>query len=52
MEILHFEYLGCTQCRLVANAVVLVPGELECSHSLGLRADIAAILKCLKHLVR
>ena len=26
MEILHFEDLGDTECRLAANAVVLVPG--------------------------
>ena len=27
MEILHLENLGDTECRLAANAVVLVPGQ-------------------------
>ena len=29
MEILHFEDLGDTECRLAANAVVLVLGEYK-----------------------
>ena len=31
MEILHFEDLGDTECRLAANAVVLVLGECQIS---------------------
>ena len=31
MEILHFEDLGDTECRLAANAVVLVIGEQQIS---------------------
>ena len=31
MEILHFEDLGDTECRLAANAVVLVFGEYQIS---------------------
>ena len=30
-EILHFEDLGVTECRLTANAVVLVLGEYQIS---------------------
>ena len=37
MEILHFEYLGDTECRLAANAV-LVLGEYQISISTYLRA--------------
>ena len=37
MEILHLEDLGDTECRLVANAVVLVLGEYQISIATYLR---------------
>ena len=33
MEILYFEYLGNTKCRLAASAVVLVLGEYQISRT-------------------
>ena len=39
MEILHFEDLGDTECRLAANAV-LVPGEYQISIAKYLRGDL------------
>ena len=37
MEILHFEDLGDTECRLAANAVVLVLEEYQISIAMYLR---------------
>ena len=40
MEILHFRDVWDTECRLAANAVVLVPGEYQISIAMYFRGYI------------
>ena len=40
MEILHCEEFGDTECRLAANAVILVPGEYQISVPQGVSTNI------------